>query len=211
MKENFIEIKEVEVAKNFYFKTPVWHTHNHNFLEEFNNISDEYLKKPNDKNIGKFSYVNHSENLLKDQRFHKFLDYVGTLSGDFLVESGFDLKKYMPTFTELWVQEFPKAGGGYHSCHVHYNQHVSGFYFLKCSNRTSYPIFHDPRSGALATKLPEIDATKITEANASFHIKPTPGSLILFPGYIAHEFVVDPGLDDFRFMHFNLQAVQNEV
>ena len=51
----------------------------------------------------------------------------------------------MNMFSELWVPEFSKKGGGHHSAHIHWNQHVSGFYFLKCSDKTSYPIFHNQR------------------------------------------------------------------
>jgi uncharacterized protein (TIGR02466 family) len=200
-----------EILKNNYFSTPIWLKHNPDYVEQFNHISDHYLNKPEDKNIGKFRYVNHSENLLVDENFHPFLNYLGNLCGDFLTESGFDLKKYTLGFTELWVQEFSRSGGSNHSTHIHSNQHVSGFYFLKCSDKTSYPVFYDPRTGALATKLPEIDMSKITNASSSFHYKPVPGTLILFPGYLAHEFVVDEGLDDFRFIHFNLQAFQHEI
>ena len=63
------------------------------------------------------------------------------------------MKQYQTMFSEMWVQEFSKKGGGHHSAHIHWNQHVSGFYFLKCSDKTSYPIFHEPRTGARATKL----------------------------------------------------------
>ena len=34
--------------------------------------------------------------------------------------------------------------------------------FLKCSEKTSYPIFHDPRPGAEMTKLFMKDQSKIT-------------------------------------------------
>ena len=44
--------------------------------------------------------------------------------------------------------------------HVHWDNHISGFYFLKCSDKTSYPIFHDPRAGMM-TKLPQKDKNKI--------------------------------------------------
>ena len=40
------------------------------------------------------------------------------------------MSKYTTMFSELWVQEFAKKGGGHHSAHIHWNQHVSGFYFL---------------------------------------------------------------------------------
>jgi hypothetical protein len=42
------------------------------------------------------------------------------------------MQQYTTMFSELWVQEFAKNGGGHHSAHIHWNQHVSGFYFLKC-------------------------------------------------------------------------------
>ena len=64
------------------------------------------------------------------------------------------MSKYQTIFTEMWVQEFSKkGGGGHHSAHHHWNQHVSGFYFLKASDKTSMPIFYDPRQGARMTKL----------------------------------------------------------
>jgi hypothetical protein len=48
------------------------------------------------------------------------------------------MQQYTTMFSEMWVQEFAKKGGGHHSAHVHWNQHVSGFYFLKASDKTSY-------------------------------------------------------------------------
>ena len=44
----------------------------------------------------------------------------------------------------MWVQEF-ENGGGHHEGHIHYNTTYLVFTF-KCSDKTSYPIFHDPRS-----------------------------------------------------------------
>jgi hypothetical protein len=43
------------------------------------------------------------------------------------------------------------------------------------------------------------------------HFKPKPGLLVLFPGYLQHEFAVDNGKEPFRFIHFNLQAIQKEI
>ena len=39
------------------------------------------------------------------------------------------------------------------------------------------------------------------------HIKPTPGTLIIFPGYLEHEYAVDHGKEPFRFIHWNIQAI----
>ena len=43
------------------------------------------------------------------------------------------------------------------------------------------------------------------------HYRPAPGDLVIFPGYLEHEFVIDHGKDPFRFIHWNIQAVSKEV
>jgi len=94
---------------------------------------------------------------------------------------------------------------------VHWNQHVSGFYFLKCSEKTSYPVFHDPRPGAMMTKLPQKDSAKISMANEAIHYKINPGTMVIFPGYVPHQYVVDAGLEPFRFIHWNIKAVETAI
>jgi hypothetical protein len=121
------------------------------------------------------------------------------------------MSKYQLFFSELWVQEFAKNGGGHHSAHIHWNQHVSGFYFLKCSDKTSYPIFHEPRTGARATKLKIKPIDNIFTGTELVHFRPNPGTLLLFPGYLEHEFSIDLGVDPFRFIHFNIQAIPKEM
>ena len=144
--------------------------------------------------------------------FLDFRNYVGQKSWEYLDNQGYDMSEYTTMFSELWVQEFSKKGGGHHSAHIHWNQHVSGFYFLKCSDKTSYPIFHEPRTGARATKLklkPNIKG--IWGGTELIHFKPTPGTLIIFPGYLEHEYAVDFGIEPFRFIHWNIQAVPKEM
>ena len=63
----------------------------------------------------------------------------------------------------------------------------------------------------MMTKLPHKDKNKISNMSDMIHIKPKPGTLIFFPAYVSHEFVVDMGVEPFRFIHFNLQAVRNTV
>ena len=121
------------------------------------------------------------------------------------------MQQYTTMFSEMWVQEFAKKGGGHHSAHVHWNQHVSGFYFLKCSDKTSYPVFHEPRAGARATKLKMKDSNTILNGNDLIHFKPQPGTLLIFPGFLEHEFAVDFGIEPFRFIHWNIQAVPKEI
>ena len=105
----------------------------------------------------------------------------------------------------MWVQEFSQNGGGHHRVHIHENCHVSGFYFLRNDN-SSFPLFHDPRPGAMMTKLPQKNETEITAATRMCNYQPVPGDIYMFPSYLPHEYVVSKG-KDFRFIHFNLSAV----
>ena len=43
------------------------------------------------------------------------------------------------------------------------------------------------------------------------NFRPKPGTLIIFPGFLEHEFAVDFGKEPFRFIHWNIQAVQKEM
>ena len=197
-----------------YFKTPIWIEEKPEFIKSLNKASNEYIKaakkreKEYIKKWGDFGRSYHSTPLTMDNNFLDFRNYVGQKSWEFLDWCGFDMQQYTTMFSELWVQEFAKNGGGHHSAHIHWNQHVSGFYFLKCSDKTSYPIFHEPRTGARATKLkikPQIK--EIVNGTELVHYKPKPGTLLIFPGYLEHEFAVDFGIEPFRFIHWNIQAV----
>ena len=91
------------------------------------------------------------------------------------------------------------------------SKHVTGFYFLKASERTSMPTLHDPRQGAVMTKLPEKDQNKITYANESVHYKVQPGTMVIIPGYTPHQYPVDMGIEPFRFVHWNIQCVPKTI
>jgi uncharacterized protein (TIGR02466 family) len=200
-----------------YFKTPIWIEEKPEFIKSLNKASNEYIKaakkreKEYIKKWGDFGRSYHSTPLTMDNNFLDFRNYVGQKSWEFLDWCGFDMQQYTTMFSELWVQEFAKNGGGHHSAHIHWNQHVSGFYFLKCSDKTSYPIFHEPRTGARATKLKMKPGNGVFHGTELVHFKPKPGTLIIFPGYLEHEYAVDFGVEPFRFIHWNIQAVPKEM
>ena len=201
-----------------YFKTPIWIEDKPEFVKSLNKASNQYIKdaKKREKEFikkhGDFGRSYHSTPLTMDNNFLDFRNYVGQKSWEFLDWCGFDMQQYTTMFSELWVQEFAKNGGGHHSAHIHWNQHVSGFYFLKCSDKTCYPIFHEPRTGARATKLKMKPNQKgVLGGSELIHFKPTPGTLIIFPGFLEHEFSVDFGIEPFRFIHWNIQAVPKEM
>ncbi len=203
---------------NHYFNTTVWSEHKPDFLKSLNKVSDKYIKEAKNNNKahikkhGDFGTSYHSTSLLRDTKFLDFKKYIGEKSWQFLDAQGFDMSPYQTVFSELWVQEFSKNGGGHHSAHVHWNQHVSGFYFLKCSDKTSFPVFHEPRTGARATKLKmKSDRKNVWPGDELINFRPTPGTIMIFPGYLEHEFSVDYGIEPFRFIHWNIQALPKEM
>ena len=199
-----------------FFTTPIWKEDLFEFVKPLTKLTDPYIKearkrnKPLIKNLNDFGFSHHSSTLTKDENFKKFHDYVGKKSLDFLDYSGFDMSEYVVFFSESWVQEFSKNGGGHHSAHIHHNTHVNGFYFLKANENTSYPVFHDPRSGARSTKL-KLKTEDFNSGLDTVHVKPVPGTLVLFPGYLEHEFTVDHGKSAFRFIHFTIQAIPKQM
>ena len=209
-----------------YFSTPVWVAEAPVFLKKMLKLTDGYLKTTEKKvmkkaiaerdkkygtKLGDLGLSNHSESFNADPKAKEFVDFCGQRSYEFLDWCGFNISQHSLHFTECWVQEFSRKGGGHHDTHVHWNQHVSGFYFLKCSEKTSVPVIHDPRMGARMTKLPQKDPSKITFANDAVHYKVQPGTMVLIPGYTPHQYPVDMGVEPFRFIHWNIQAVPSSI
>ena len=213
-----------ELAREDYFKCPIWFADEPAFVNKLNKASDKYIKqskknlekdinKRNKKfgNKGDMGNVFHSSTLIGDPNFLELQNYVGATSHNLLLEMGFDLSQHQVFITEMWVQEFAKNGGGHHTLHTHWNGHMSGFYFLKASEKTSRPIFEDPRPGNLMNLLPQKDTSKITYASHQINYDVKPGRMIFFPSYMPHQYVVDMGYEPFRFIHWNCQAIPKGV
>ena len=151
------------------------------------------------------SYHSGAE-MYKDERFHDFELLIRNTARNILENQGFDLSNYSIDYTEMWIQKFAYEGGGHQDTHVHWDNHISGFYFVECSERTSKPVFHDPRAGRMMLNLPIKDHSKLCPAMERQIIPVKPGTLLLFNSWLPHQFSVDNGIDPFRFIHFNLQA-----
>ena len=204
-----------------YFSTPVYLTQIPEWIDVLNKHCDPFivkakkinknfynnLNKKDKKKFGDFGLSHHSTSLVNLPEFKEFSDYIIARSLEVLDHIGYDLKDYNLQLNNLWVQEFAEKGGGHHEGHVHYNNHLSGFYFLKCSNKTSFPIFHDPRPAKIITQLPLKNANEISLGSEVIHTKPKPGTFVIFPAFLKHQFALDFGIEPFRFIHFNVQAV----
>ena len=213
-----------QLNRENYFQCPVWFADAPQFVEDLNKASDSYietakknLKKEITKRNKKFGdkgdmgNVFHSTSLVGDLNFLPLQNYVGATAHNLLTEMGFNMDGHQMFITEMWVQEFAKKGGGHHTLHTHWNCHMSGFYFLKASEKTSRPLFEDPRAGNMMNLLPQKDATKITYASRQVNYEVKPGRMIFFPSYMPHMYTVDMGYEPFRFIHWNCQAIPKGV
>ena len=214
----------IQLNREDYFKCPIWFADEPKFVDNLNKASDKYIdiaKKNIQSNINKRNKLNktkgdlgsvyHSNTLIGDLDFLDLQNYIGATSHNLLIEMGFDISNYQLFTTEMWVQEFANHGGGHHTLHTHWNGHISGFYFLKASDKTSMPLFEDPRAGNVMNLLPEADKTKVTYASTQVHYKAKPGRIIFFPSYMPHQYVVDMGVEPFRFIHWNCQAIPKGI
>lgn len=201
-------LQEIDIFKEtlYFFDKNEW-------VDELNKFSDPYIEKEKKLNneLKEFGVIYHSDSLIEDINFKKFINFTNENAFNILDKQGYNLSNYFLATTNLWVQEFSNKGGGQHTPHVHWDGHISGFYFLKCSENTSRPVFTDPKPGKMMTLLPEKDKSKITNASEKINIKIKPGLFIFFNSYMTHEYILDQGIDPFRFIHFNIRAFPKEI
>jgi len=208
-----------------YFTTPIYSTLILDWLKPLIKATDPFIKEAKNnnkihitkrnkelkKNISDMGMSHHSRSIIDIPEFKELQNFVHKSSNKILDHMGYDLSGYELHHTEMWVQEFAKQGGGHHEGHIHYDNHISGFYFLKCSEKTSFPIFHDPRSAKIMSDLPMKNQLEINFSSPYIHYKPVPGTLILFPAFLEHSFTYDLGIEPFRFIHFNIQAIRKMI
>ena len=158
-------------AHSKFFWTPFWSNSIPEWVDEIDKACQVHLdmahereKSKIEKNNGDdFGMVYHSGPIETDPKLKELVDYVGATAYNLLESWGNDLSNHEMVYDSMWVQEFSQNGGGHQRVHIHENCHVSGFYFLRNDN-SSFPLFHDPRPGAMMTKLPEKNETEITAA-----------------------------------------------
>ena len=188
------------LSRENIFPTPIWVVDEPSHVNKFNKATDIFIKKAKRRD----------KNQIYNKR-NKALKIKGDIGSVYLSESLINVKDFKLFMTEMWVQEFAKDGGGHHSLHTHWNGHISAFYFLKGSEKTSRPIFEDPRPGNLMNLLPLKDEQNVVYGTHQINYVPKPGRFIFFPSYLPHLYTVDLGVEPFRFIHFNCQAIPKGV
>ena len=218
------EKQKDQLFREDYFINSIYWMDKPEWLKKLDKASDSYIKEAekNNKKIikertkkfgnkGDHGMVHHSTSIVNDPSFKDLQNWILATAHNLLDEQGFDLNGHKLFLTEMWVQEFSKMGGGHHTLHTHWNGHMSGFYFLKASEKTSCPVFEDPRPGRLMNLLPEKDKSKLTTASSQVHYVTKPGRLMFFNSHMPHLYSVDNGYEPFRFIHWNIQAIPKPV
>ena len=197
-----------------FFSTPIYITEKSEWVSDTNKFCQPYLDESHlthqsevERLGSDFGLVYHSTSIQDDPNLKYLTDWIGQTAQKVMTEWGADLSNHTLIYESMWVQEFPKDGGGHHRIHIHENSHVSGFYFLQNEN-SSYPLFHDPRPGAAMTALPEQNKGNVTFYSKCINYQPEPGHFYMFPSYLPHEYVLSNG-GNFRFIHFNITAMSN--
>ncbi len=72
--------------------------------------------------------------------------------------------------------------GGFNVAHIHANTLLSGCFYLKAPEGSGEIVFRDPRAGAVLTGFPG----KGINTPKDFKIKPTEGTLLIFPNWLEH-------------------------
>ena len=201
---------------NETFKVPIYLGKKPEWVKPLNKASDpiitrikkQWKDKLKKKEITNLPNSFHSESIWVYPEFRQLANFILQQSWNILHWQGYDLRDRVPMLTELWVQEFPEEGG-FHDIHEHGNNHISGFYFLKCNEKTSHPVFWDPRPGKKMTDLQMKDQNKLNYGSQQIHYKVKPGQFIFFNSYMPHSYVHHKGKEKFRFIHFNMQAVMD--
>ena len=206
-------VSQQEPALNFtvedIFKCPIYLAEKPEWVDPLNKASDPIIQRVKDsykkKKLGiPNSY--HSELLWQYGEFKPIAHLILQQSWNILSWQGYDLTSKVTMLTDLCVQEFPEQGG-FHDIHQHGNNHISGFYFLKASKKTSHPFFVDPRPGKMMSDMRVKDNKIINYANSQVHYTVKPGQFIFFNSYMPHAYIHHKGKEKFRFIHFNMQAV----
>ena len=138
-----VKNKKEAMDTTWYFNTPVYSIEKPEWLPLAIKATDKFIKesektnqktlKERKKFLGNKDYLKvkdhglsyHSTSLNGDPELKEMEKYVGQTSYNLLEEWGYDISLYTIFFTEFWVQEFAKNGGGHHSTHVHWDNHIS--------------------------------------------------------------------------------------
>lgn len=191
------------------FPTIVYSIKKYEFFSDIYKVATEALAAQT-QDLDEIYPVRMSADLAEDVRMRPFCEYVAITALNILKEQGYKVDDKAAFFSGLWCQEHHK-----HSAmdqHIHHNGvQIVGFYFLDVPDGSSAATFYDPRAGKVQSGITEANMADVTYASNAFHFKPEPGTLVLTNSWLPHSFTRHAGETPFRFIHFNVNLVDNPV
>jgi uncharacterized protein (TIGR02466 family) len=152
----------------------------------------------NERSRSGYSSFNDSD-LAVDPNFKFFFDKLSTLVAEFLAQLGYTGKW---KFENSWSNIYP--ADAFVPLHDHRGLHWSGVYYVQAEERCGDLILVDPKEYALANE-PE---NTMYRGNNDFRVEPTPGKVLIFPGYLKHETAPNKSNNDRIIISFNIKCYE---
>lgn len=147
------------------------------------------------ESLGYSSFNDHD--LSKDTNFEFFFIEISELITEFFSRLGYTQRW---SFENAWCNIYPE--NAFVPLHDHRGIHWSGVYYVQAEKNCGDIIFTDPKEYALSFE-PE---NTMYRGNNDFRIEPTPGKILLFPGYLKHETKPNLSNSDRIIISFNINC-----
>ena len=196
-----------EIKEWFYFPSAVYNVSKPEFLKPVKKVATEYLKRAyKEQKLDEIYPMYQTENFMNDDRLFEFSKFIGETSWNILSSQGYNMSALNLTFREMWCQEHHQFSSQDEHIHGGYCQ-ISGFYFLDCPEDSMRVIIHDPRSSKVYAGLPETNISEVSFASNHINFLPVAGDIMFTNSWLPHSFTKNRSKKPFRFIHFNLAAV----
>jgi uncharacterized protein (TIGR02466 family) len=159
-------------------------------VQEINNVFDsmpvkrvlsehwnENLELPDEPKSGYSTFNDLSKDLLQNPNFNSFFSSIDTVIDQFFAQLGFD---GLWQYENSWASIYPR--GAYVARHNHGTAHWSGVYYVEVPDEDAKICFDDPKEYSLSH---EPHGFKF-RGRMQHTFVPTPGTLLLWPGYVNH-------------------------
>ena len=154
---------------------------------------------------GYTSYFSRS-NLSGLEPFRELAAFITDKANKYAEHMRFDLQSYRLLMTTLWININPKFS--YHADHIHPYSHISGVFYVSCSEDSGDIVFKDPRPVRTMAMPPTTESTKENTDVITLH--PQEGKLLLFPAWLTHGVEQNTTDTDRVSMSFNFDIARRE-
>ena len=191
----------------YFFPSCVYRDERPEWVESARVVIDEYLASLEDKDA---VYPVCQSGAMFDDRILDLTRHIGVSAANILRDQGFEMRNRRTVLTEIWGQQFQRAGR--HDPHVHaYGAQISGFYFIDVPEGSALPMITDPRPGKRQINLEVRASDDISYASDNIVFKVVPGTLLLMNSWLPHAFTIHNSDEPLKFIHFNLGIIDAEA